>query len=66
MSCASNMAYANRQIITHNVRQVFTEVFNQDEDELGLDLIYDVAHNIAKIEEHRIDGEKRNLMVHRK
>ena len=66
MSCASNMAYANRQIITHNVRQVFTEVFNADEDELGLDLIYDVAHNIAKEEEHRIDGEKKKVMVHRK
>ncbi|MHA2357822.1 MAG: RtcB family protein [Candidatus Heimdallarchaeaceae archaeon] len=66
MSAASNMAFANRQIILHNVRKVFTEVFNQDEDELGLDLIYDVAHNIAKIEEHNIDGTKKKLMVHRK
>ncbi len=66
MSCASNMAYANRQIITHNVRQVFTEIFNKSEDELGLDLIYDVAHNIAKIEEHNVDGVKKKLMVHRK
>ncbi len=66
MSCASNMAYANRQIITHNVRNVFTEVFNKDEDELGLDLIYDVAHNIAKIEEHILDGKKKTLMIHRK
>ncbi|MEE9410751.1 MAG: RtcB family protein [Candidatus Heimdallarchaeota archaeon] len=66
MSCASNMAFANRQIITHHVRKVFTEVFHKDEDELGLDLIYDVAHNIAKIEEHTIDGVKKTLMVHRK
>jgi tRNA-splicing ligase RtcB len=66
MSCASNMAFANRQIITHNVRKVFTEVFHKDEDELGLDLIYDVAHNIAKIEEHNIDGVKKKVMVHRK
>ncbi len=66
MSCASNMAYANRQIITHNVRKVFTEVFQKDEDELGLDLIYDVAHNIAKIEDHVVDGVKKKLMVHRK
>ncbi|MHA1199019.1 MAG: RtcB family protein [Candidatus Heimdallarchaeaceae archaeon] len=66
MSCASNMAYANRQVITHNVRQVFTEVFKQDEDELGLDLIYDVAHNIAKVEDHVVDGKKKKLMVHRK
>ncbi|MCE7741502.1 MAG: RtcB family protein [Candidatus Heimdallarchaeota archaeon] len=66
MSCASNMAYANRQVITYNVRQVFTEVFQQDEDDLGLDLIYDVAHNIAKIEDHVVDGKKKKLMVHRK
>ncbi len=66
MSCASNMAYANRQIITHNVRQVFTDVFKQEEDVLGLNLIYDVAHNIAKIEDHLVDGQKRKLMVHRK
>ncbi|MHA1346752.1 MAG: RtcB family protein [Candidatus Heimdallarchaeaceae archaeon] len=66
MSCASNMAFANRQIITYNVRQVFSEVFNKDEDELGLNLIYDVAHNIAKIEDHTIDGVKKKLMVHRK
>ena len=66
MSCASNMAFANRQVITHNVRQVFTEVFKKDENELGLDLIYDVAHNIAKIEEHVVDGKKKTLMVHRK
>ncbi|MHA1222251.1 MAG: intein-containing RctB family protein [Candidatus Heimdallarchaeaceae archaeon] len=66
MSCASNMAFANRQIITHNVRNVFTNVFGKDEDELGLDLIYDVAHNIAKIEEHDVDGTKKKLMVHRK
>ena len=66
MSCASNMAYANRQIITHNVRQVFTDIFQQDEDVLGLDLIYDVAHNIAKIEDHKVDDETKKLMVHRK
>lgn len=66
MSAASNMAFANRQVITHHVRKVFEEVFNMDQDELGLDLIYDVAHNIAKIEDHVVDGEKRKLLVHRK
>ena len=66
MSSASNMAFANRQVITHHVRKVFEEVFNMDQDELGLDLIYDVAHNIAKIEDHIVDGEKRKLLVHRK
>ena len=66
MSCASNMAFANRQIITYNVRQVFSEVFKKDEDTLGLDLVYDVAHNIAKKEEHVIDGQKKKVMVHRK
>lgn len=66
MSCASNMAFANRQIITYNVRKVFSEVFSKDEYELGLNLVYDVAHNIAKIEEHTVDGIKKTLMVHRK
>ncbi|MHA1303854.1 MAG: RtcB family protein, partial [Candidatus Heimdallarchaeaceae archaeon] len=66
MSAAANMAFANRQIITHNVRKVFVDVFKQDEDELGLDLIYDVAHNIAKFEDHIVDGEKRKLLIHRK
>lgn len=66
MNAAANMAFANRQIITHKVREVFEEVFKKDSDELGLKLIYDVAHNIAKMEEHEVDGKKRKLVIHRK
>lgn len=62
MACAVNYAFANRQIITHAVRQAFADVFQADDKSLGLDVVYDVAHNIAKFEEH--DG--RQLLVHRK
>ena len=66
MSCAANYAWANRQMIVHWVRQSFEQVFGRDAEGLGLHIIYDVAHNIAKLEEHRIDGETRKLVVHRK
>ncbi len=66
MASAANYAWANRQIISHWVRETFTRVFRKDEDELGLDLVYDVAHNIAKFEEYEIDGKKRKVCVHRK
>lgn len=62
MACAVNYAFANRQIITYAVREAFAEVFKQGDSRLGLDVVYDVAHNIAKFEEH--DG--RRLLVHRK
>lgn len=62
MACAVNYAFANRQVITHAVREAFVEVFRKNEDTLGLDVVYDVAHNIAKFEEH--DGKR--LLVHRK
>ncbi len=66
MACAVNYAFSNRQAITHWVRQSFERVFKQSADDLGLHLIYDVAHNIAKIEDHRVNGEKRRVWVHRK
>jgi len=66
MACAVNYAFANRQAITHWVRQSFEQVFKKPADEFGLRLVYDVAHNIAKIEEHKINGEKRKAWVHRK
>lgn len=66
MACAVNYAFANRQTITHWVRQSFERVLKSPADELGLRLIYDVAHNIAKIEEHTIDDKKRKVWVHRK
>ena len=66
MKCAINMSYANRQVILHRIREVFTELFGGDPHELGLDMIYDVAHNTAKVETHVINGIKRELLVHRK
>ncbi|HEY4719013.1 MAG TPA: RtcB family protein [Candidatus Methylomirabilis sp.] len=66
MVCAANSAFANRQVITHRVREVFSDVFKQDARDLGLEIIYDVCHNIAKVERHRVNGEERELVVHRK
>ena len=66
MRCAANYAWANRQCITHRVRQSFCQILGKSEKEAGLELIYDVAHNIAKIEEHEVDGQKQKLCVHRK
>lgn len=66
MACAANFAWANRQMITHWTRESFGRVFNQDPEELGMEIVYDVAHNIAKFEEHEVDGSKRELCVHRK
>jgi tRNA-splicing ligase RtcB len=64
MSAAANFAWANRQLITHAVRQTFEKVLGPANGKLGL--LYDVAHNIAKIEEHVIEGEKKKVIVHRK
>ena len=64
--CAVNFAFANRQAITHWVRQSFEEVFKRPAETMGLKLIYDVAHNIVKLEEHVIDGARRKVWVHRK
>ncbi len=66
MCCAANYAWANRQCITHWVREAFCRVLGKSEHEAGLELIYDVTHNIAKIEEHDVSGEKLKLCVHRK
>ncbi|MDK2875818.1 MAG: hypothetical protein PWQ22_228 [Archaeoglobaceae archaeon] len=66
MAASANFAWCNRQIIAHWVRESFRKVFKMSEDELGLDVVYDVAHNIAKIEEHRLDGKKVKVCVHRK
>jgi len=66
MNCAINMSFVNRQVILHRIREVFSEIFGKDPMELGLHQIYDVTHNTAKVEHHRIDGKKRKLLVHRK
>jgi tRNA-splicing ligase RtcB len=66
MSCAVNYAFVNRQMITHWVRQSFEQVFKISAEKIGLNLIYDVAHNIAKIEEHKIGNKQTKVWVHRK
>jgi tRNA-splicing ligase RtcB len=66
MQCAANMAFVNRQVILHRIREVFSGVFGRDPADLGLRMVYDVAHNTAKLETHEVDGERRELLVHRK
>jgi len=66
MCAAVNFAWVNRQLITHRTREVFSDVFDAPVEELGLELLYDVAHNIAKRETHDVGGEDRELFVHRK
>jgi tRNA-splicing ligase RtcB len=66
MACAANYAWTNRQMIVHWVRQSFEQVLGADAEKMGLHIIYDVAHNIAKLEEHEVDGGKRKVVVHRK
>jgi tRNA-splicing ligase RtcB len=66
MACAANYAWANRQCITHWVRESFIKVLGKGPRELGLEQVYDVAHNIAKIEKHSVEGGNPFLCVHRK
>ncbi|HHT9111010.1 MAG TPA: RtcB family protein [Candidatus Brocadiaceae bacterium] len=66
MACAANYAFANRQMITHWVRETFEKTLNISPAESRISLVYDVCHNIAKIEEHIVNGEKKRLCVHRK
>jgi tRNA-splicing ligase RtcB len=66
MAAASNYAWANRQMIAHMVRNSMKEVFHSPPESLGLECVYDVAHNIAKVEEHIIDGSRKKVVVHRK
>jgi tRNA-splicing ligase RtcB len=66
MRAAANYAWANRQCITHWVREAFCRVMGMGDDAAGLELIYDVTHNIAKIEDHEVDGRRQTLCVHRK
>ena len=66
MKGAINMSFVNRQVILHRIREVFSKVLKQDAEKLGLRMVYDVAHNTAKIEKHKIDGETKEVLVHRK
>ena len=66
MFAALNFAWSNRQMITHWTRKAFERVFKQSEADLDMKLVYDVAHNIAKVEKHKIDGKLKSVVVHRK
>ena len=66
MAGAANYAFANRQMITHWVRETFEGVFRQSQGKLGLSLVYDVCHNIAKIEKHTVNKKTAEVCVHRK
>ena len=66
MACAVNYAFCNRQAIMHWVRQSFQQIYHQDAEKFGLKLVYDVAHNIAKVETHKIEGGNKKVWVHRK
>lgn len=66
MFAALNFAWSNRQMITHWTRKSFERVLKMSEADLGMKLVYDVAHNIAKIEEHRVNGQRKKVVVHRK
>jgi tRNA-splicing ligase RtcB len=66
MFSALNFAWSNRQMLTHWTRKSFERVFNQTESDLEMKLVYDVSHNIAKVEKHKVDGRERKVVVHRK
>ena len=66
MKCGINMSFANRQVILHRIREVFSKVFKTDAEKLGLRMVYDVAHNTAKLEKYKINGEMKEVLVHRK
>ena len=66
MACAANYAFTNRQMITHWVRESFEQALHVSPKESRISLVYDVCHNIAKFEEHIVDGQKKQLCVHRK
>jgi tRNA-splicing ligase RtcB len=66
MAAAANYAWCNRQLLMWQTREVFAEFFGRSWETLGMGMIYDVAHNIAKFEEHEIDGRRKKVWVHRK
>src|SRR5438132_4309026 len=66
MKCGLNMSFANRQVILHRIREVFSEIFGGSAEDLGMQMIYDGSHNTAKQEKHNVDGKERKLLLHRK
>ena len=66
MAAGANFAWANRQVITHGIRRAFREVFQQPDEELDLAVVYDISHNMAKVEEHAVADGRKKVLVHRK
>ncbi len=66
MKCGINMSFANRQLILHRIREVFSDVFGRSPQDMGMHMVYDVAHNTAKVENHSVNGQTKKLLVHRK
>lgn len=66
MAGAANFAWCNRQLIVHWVRQSFEHVLGEGAEDMGMEIVYDVCHNVAKLEEHEVDGRRMNVYVHRK
>ena len=66
MKCGANFAFANRQVITHFVRETFEHVLGLSPRDHGVSVVYDVCHNIAKVETHIVDGQPRKVCIHRK
>jgi tRNA-splicing ligase RtcB len=66
MNCAINIAFLNRQLIMHRVREVFSSIFKRSPEDLGIRLVYDVCHNTAKLERHVLAGREQELLIHRK
>jgi tRNA-splicing ligase RtcB len=66
MRAAANFGFCNRQLLMQQAREVFASVFGRSWEDLGMELLYDVAHNIAKLEEHTVNGVKKKVWVHRK
>ena len=66
MAAAANFAWSNRHVLAHEARQAFAVAFGTSPERTGMQLVYDVAHNLAKVETHAVDGKPRRLCVHRK
>ncbi len=66
MKCGLNMSFANREVILHQIREVFSEIFGRSAEDLEMRVVYDVSHNTAKLERHVVDGREKTLLVHRK
>ena len=66
MNCGLNMSFANRQVILHRVREVFSDVIGRSAEDMDMQMVYDVSHNTAKLERHVVNGTERDVLVHRK